>query len=264
MRALVITTFCVLLGIAAITAVPAKKGQRIVGGELTTIDRYPYAVALLVSLTGLWFDHSCGGTLINNRSVLTAAHCVMLYRLPAQWRSRMGSSFSNRGGQVFTTSRIIRHPNFRPLFVDNDFALLHVTTLVDISDIIRPADIAGPTYFPGDNEEVFAVGWGITCYRECPSSEQLREVQVYTINTELCRERYLELSPNMIVSDNMFCTGVLDVGGRDTCNGDSGGPVMHRGTLIGVGSWGEECAHPRYPGVKARVAAASDWIVANA
>ncbi|XP_047999851.1 trypsin, alkaline C-like [Leguminivora glycinivorella] len=62
----------------------------------------------------------------------------------------------------------------------------------------------------------------------------------------------------------MLCSGWLDVGGRDQCQGDSGGPLIHNGVVIGVCSWGEQCALPRYPGVNARVSRYTSWIQSNA
>ena len=61
----------------------------------------------------------------------------------------------------------------------------------------------------------------------------------------------------------MICAGILDVGGRDACGGDSGGPLLHNSILVGVISWGHDCAHPYFPGVYARVAPYYEWIAEN-
>ena len=90
------------------------------------------------------------------------------------------------------------------------------------------------------------------------SSEQLRHVQIYSINQAICRSRY----PNL--TDNMLCSGVLDVGGRDQCTQDSGGPLYHNGVQVGVCSFGTGCARPQFPGVNARVSRFSAWISSNA
>lgn len=95
-----------------------------------------------------------------------------------------------------------------------------------------------------------------------PASEQLRHVQIWTVNQAVCRARYAEIGRT--VTDNMLCSGWLDVGGRDQCQGDSGGPLVHNGVVVGVCSWGEECALARYPGVNARVSRYTAWIQANA
>lgn len=68
----------------------------------------------------------------------------------------------------------------------------------------------------------------------------------------------------MEITDNMLCSGWLDVGGRDQCHGDSGGPLLHNGIVVGVTSWGHECALARFPGVNVRVTCFVSWIQSNA
>ncbi|GBP49563.1 Trypsin CFT-1 [Eumeta japonica] len=90
--------------------------------------------------------------------------------------------------------------------------------------------------------------------------EQLRHVQIWTINQNTCRSRYAERG--WAITDNMLCSGWLDVGGRDQCSQDSGGPLLHNNVVVGVCSFGIECAHPRFPGVNARVSRYTAWIQA--
>jgi trypsin len=93
-------------------------------------------------------------------------------------------------------------------------------------------------------------------------SEQLRHVQIWTVNQEVCSSRYAVILRT--ITDNMLCSGYLDVGGRDQCQGDSGGPLYHNRVVVGVCSWGYGCASARFPGVNARVSRFASWIVANA
>ncbi|XP_028159113.1 trypsin, alkaline C-like [Ostrinia furnacalis] len=65
------------------------------------------------------------------------------------------------------------------------------------------------------------------------------------------------------ITDNMLCSGILDVGGRDQCYGDSGGPVFHHGVQVGICSFGHECALGEFPGVNVRVSQFTDWISEN-
>lgn len=67
-----------------------------------------------------------------------------------------------------------------------------------------------------------------------------------------------------MVTDNMICSGWLDVGGRDQCQGDSGGPLIHNGVIVGLSSWGWDCASPVWPGVNTRVSSYTDWVVDTA
>lgn len=95
-------------------------------------------------------------------------------------------------------------------------------------------------------------------------SEQLRDVQVWTVKHETCRWLYLL---GVRITTEMLCIGWLGVGGRDQCWGDSGGPVFHNGVVVGVCAFGGGCRTPqsyRYPSVNARVSSYSTWIQANA
>ncbi|KAI5642917.1 trypsin domain-containing protein [Phthorimaea operculella] len=256
-----------LLGAAVVAALPAKNElvfkPRIVGGDVTSIQQHPYMVAMLRSVTGNGHTQACGGAIINNRSILTAAHCFMFESQAFQWRGRVGSTNANSGGTVVNTQQIFNHPQFNRNTLNMDFAVLRIQGTFNFNNLVQPASIAGPNYSVGDNQPMWAVGWGATCWFWCSGSEQLRHVQVFAINQEVCRTRYLEL-PNMPpVNNNMLCAGVLDIGGSDACQGDSGGPLLHNNVIVGVTSWGHQCAHARYPGVNARVSIASNWIVSN-
>ena len=95
-------------------------------------------------------------------------------------------------------------------------------------------------------------------------------VGVDVINQAICVERYafLKTQPGFAgwpdVTPEMLCTGILDVGGKDACQGDSGGPVIHQGdVLVGITSWGFQCANETYPGVNVRVSSYTNWITSN-
>ncbi|XP_026759202.2 trypsin CFT-1-like [Galleria mellonella] len=245
--------------IAAVTAEP-RNPQRIVGGSVTNINSYPDIASLLYSWNGVTFSQSCGGSILNHRSVLSAAHCF--YGDPAnRWRIRVGSTYANSGGVVYNIASIINHPLYNVVTSDNDVSILRTATNIVFSNVVQAASIASANYNLADNQIVYAAGWGTTSYGG-PSSEQLRHVQIWTINQATCRNRYAELG--LTVTDNMLCSGWLDVGGRDQCQGDSGGPLYHNRVVVGVCSWGAQCALARYPGVNARVSRFTAWIQGNA
>uniref|UniRef100_A0A2A4K6F3 Peptidase S1 domain-containing protein n=1 Tax=Heliothis virescens TaxID=7102 RepID=A0A2A4K6F3_HELVI len=246
--------------IAAVAAVP-KSPQRIIGGSATTIDNYPSIAALLYSATGNNFRQSCGGTLINNRSILTAAHCP--FRDPiTRWRVRIGSSLAHSQGLVYGLSSIIFHPNFNYDSMDSDIAIMRAAASIPFSNVIQPGSIAGANYNLADNQVVWAAGWGRTHPDVSLGAEQLRHVQVWTVNQAICRNRYVGAS--RIITDNMLCSGWLDVGGRDQCAGDSGGPLYHNRVVVGVSSFGISCGDRFYPGVNVRVSRFTSWISSNA
>ncbi|XP_026739087.1 trypsin, alkaline C-like [Trichoplusia ni] len=255
MRVIALLALC----LAAVAAVP-KNPQRIVGGSVTTIGQYPSMASLLFSWGTTGHRQSCGGTILNNRSILTAAHCTV-GDAPARWQVRVGSTNANSGGSVHATQQIINHPNYSGWTLDNDVAIIRVSSTFSFNNNVASASIAGSNYNLGDNQVVWATGWGTTS----PGgslSEQLRHVQIWTVNQATCRTRYQTLGRT--VTDNMLCSGWLDQGGRDQCQGDSGGPLYHNGVVVGVCSWGQSCALAFYPGVNARVSRYASWIQSNA
>ncbi|KAI8438838.1 hypothetical protein MSG28_011191 [Choristoneura fumiferana] len=237
-----------------------EKQQRIVGGSVTTIEQWPSGSALLYSWNLVTYSQACGGAILNTRSILSAAHCF-IGDAANRWRIRTGSTWANSGGVVHNTALIIIHPSYNTRTLDNDIAILRSATTIAHNNQARPASIAGANYNLADNQAVWAIGWGATC-PGCAGSEQLRHVQIWTVNQNTCRSRYLEVGG--AITDNMLCSGWLDVGGRDQCQGDSGGPLFHNNVVVGVCSWGQSCALARYPGVNARVSRFTAWIQANA
>ncbi|XP_075975780.1 trypsin CFT-1-like [Anticarsia gemmatalis] len=253
MRALALLVLCV----AAASA--DEFGNRIIGGSVTSIRNYPQMAGLMYAANQVNFRQGCGGAIVNQRSILTAAHCFDGVRNNiGRWRSRVGSDFAHSGGSVFNSAQIIIHPSYNAANLDADVAILRVSGTISYGTNVQPASIAGSNYNLGDNQVVWATGWGTT---ELGSpSEQLRHVQIWTVNQAVCRQRYGASR----ITDNMLCSGWLDVGGRDQCQGDSGGPLYHNGVVVGVCSWGWGCADPRYPGVNARVSRFTSWIQSNA
>ncbi|XP_013190915.1 trypsin CFT-1 [Amyelois transitella] len=263
MRALVLLA---LLGTAL--AAP-KQVSRIVGGEPTTIDQYPYMSNMLYHFWGIWWMQWCGGSLITTTSVLSAAHCYE-GDIPSDWQIRLGSSFASSGGQVIPASLLVLHAQYNRNTLENDVAIIRLSSPATLSASVGVARIPGPAYILPDNTVVTSIGWGALTQGGA-SPEQLQHVDVNIINQTLCSERYAYLKtlpgyqnwPD--VTGVMLCAGILDVGGKDACQGDSGGPLAHDSdVVVGITSWGFGCAHEFYPGVNARVSSYTDWIVENA
>ncbi|KAI5645000.1 trypsin domain-containing protein [Phthorimaea operculella] len=252
--------------VSALGAVPGRNGeQRVVGGEVTTIDKHPYMAALLSRAYFGMFLQSCGGTILNERTILTAAHCFDFGNNdPDRWRVRVGSSFRHFGGFVHNVARIIRYPEYNTSSSwDYDIAVLHLASSMVFNDVVQPALIAGANYIPPDHDPVWASGWGAT-WEDGFSSPQLKHVELRVANQQVCEQFFSE----GIITANMICVGA-DKPGQGTCIGDSGGPnIHHMGTnnvVVGVtsflqGSCGEA---DLVPTVSTRVSRFSDWILAN-
>ncbi|CAH4031358.1 trypsin CFT-1-like isoform X1 [Pieris brassicae] len=257
---------CLVLAVA--TANPTAKNKprysRIIGGDVTTIDRYPSAVALMGYDCFVNVHYQmCGGAIINSRSVLTAAHCLTDI-VPLYYRKmRVGSAFKNSGGVVHDVAKVIIHSEYISRTVVNDIGIVRSKTSFEFNENVARGAVAGINYYLGDNEPIWAIGWGMMNLTTGEGAEQLREVQVYSINWNICAQRYSENGQHL--GENMFCMGLLDVGGKNTCFGDSGSPVYHNNAIVGVCSWGPSpCADARFPSVNTLVSAYEDWLRANA
>lgn len=88
------------------------------------------------------------------------------------------------------------------------------------------------------------------------------KVNMKIIDQKICMDRYKGIGA--IIRESMLCAGKLDGGGLDGCYGDSGGPLIFNGFIIGLVSFGYACGHNYYPGVYTKVSHFSDWIVKTA
>ncbi|PZC75083.1 hypothetical protein B5X24_HaOG200376 [Helicoverpa armigera] len=247
----------VLLLIAAAVYTDAA---RIVGGNPTTIQEYP-SIVQVEFRTGILWSQSCAANILNSRYVLSAAHCFEGFI--NNRRIRAGTSTRGSGGTVISLTRRINHPSYGSLGYDGDISLVQLSSPLVWSDSIAQVSILPQGFQMPDGLPVVHAGWGTT-QAGGVSSSILRDVQIYTINRDLCTARYASLFIPQRVTENMICAGILDVGGKDACQGDSGGPLYYEGILIGVVSWGRGCADSHYPGVSTAVSSYTDWIVFNA
>ncbi|GBP49562.1 Trypsin CFT-1 [Eumeta japonica] len=229
------------------------------GGSLTTIDQYPYAAPVLVSFNLVDYTQSCGSSILTSTAILSAAHCFDDNAPVARWRVRVGSSFGHSGGTVHILRAIFNHPGFTMQTLDNDIAVLRTQNAITfIPNTVAAASIAGSAYNLADNQPVWAIGWG-NIGPSGPPSEQLRHVQLLTVNQQLCQSRY----GSFPITANMLCVAWFE-GGRDQCSRDSGSPLLHFNVVVGVCSFGSGCFNPNQPTVNARVSRYTSWIQAMA
>uniref|UniRef100_A0A8C3SV09 Peptidase S1 domain-containing protein n=1 Tax=Chelydra serpentina TaxID=8475 RepID=A0A8C3SV09_CHESE len=241
-------------------------GPRIVGGHDAQLGAWPWQVSLQVYQYGVGFKHLCGGSLIDEYSVLTAAHCVRRQMDPYYWRVVIGLHDTSRPERHTVKSsvrEILVHSEFRIETFENDIALFKLYKSVSYNDYIQPICLPFVHIHRNINNQTkcFISGWG-SISEKGESSPILQEAQVNIIPSDICNG--FEWYAGMI-NNNMFCAG-LESGGIDSCQGDSGGPLVcyHLDTskyyLIGITSFGFGCGRPKLPGIYVRVSQYKKWI----
>jgi hypothetical protein len=227
-------------------------GQQVVNGQDATEGEWKWQVKM-----GSGF---CGGTLIAENFVLTAAHCT-ISSSPGDFTVTVGDHKRNDNSgneQTASVVEIFNHPNYQSSSMDNDFALLRISN-VTLNDFVGVACLP---YEPiTEGSECWVSGWGTTSSGGSQPNI-LQEARVLTIANTVCNaDKY----PGQI-KESMVCANGVNSDGEttDTCQGDSGGPLVCGAngtyTVHGATSWGYGCAQANRPGVYARVSTVLNWI----
>ncbi|KAL3674683.1 hypothetical protein V7S43_000623 [Phytophthora oleae] len=226
------------------TGLTANQEDRIYGGSEADASKYPY----IVSLREDDADGStyCGGTLIASQYLVTAAHCVKTDE--ATIYASIGSAFGSGSGdgQQVKVVEGYRHPMYNKSKHLYDVGVLKLEKEVTTNT----ADLCAAD---GSDNEVGTVatvrGWGLT--ENGSQSFLLEEVNVKIVSSAECNKEYSDR-----ITEGMLCAGEGD--GKDTCNGDSGGPLIENDKLIGIVGWGGKCG--ANAGVYTRVSFVLDYI----
>ncbi|KAA0200989.1 hypothetical protein HAZT_HAZT001595 [Hyalella azteca] len=236
-----------------------NQGPRVAGGDTASTAEYPWMIGILKDGMN---KPSCGGSLISNQWVLTAAHCMTDETLE-NVEVLLGTNqvgLNLQFGRRVKVSRVIIHPYYNEKY-DNDIALLklaaRVTYSTRISPVCLPYNMRNSDY---EGTYGTVTGWG-SVGELGDTSTVLKEVDLRIISYEECIV-YNRGMAVYKVTNNMFCTLRP---GQDACRGDSGGPltVQSKGRHIqlGIVSWGlPPCADPLNPGVHTKVTNYLRWI----
>ncbi|XP_069829678.1 serine protease 56 [Dendropsophus ebraccatus] len=231
---------------------------RIVGGSVTSPGSWPWLVN--IRLNG---ELMCGGVLLGDVWVLTAAHCFNGNVNELHWTVVTGQYNLNKEEnekKVYQVNRIITHPKFNQKTFNNDLALVELTSAVVASPRASPVCLPAVPADPAPGTNCYIAGWG-SLYEDGPLSDVVMEARVPVLSQESCRS---VLGKDML-TNTMFCAGYL-TGGIDSCQGDSGGPLTCQDpstkqyVIYGITSWGDGCGEREKPGVYTRVTAFIDWI----
>ncbi|KAJ8925763.1 hypothetical protein NQ315_009611 [Exocentrus adspersus] len=276
---------------------PISNNLRITSGEEVGIEEFPW-MALVVYYTGTGYDLKCGGTIINERYVLTAGHCVHNFniagvKLGEYNLDTMEDCLKNDNyedycappPQDFLIETMKVHPEYNPKTFENDIALLRLATPANFSfckynqELVTQYFTRTYEHFPANikpiclplsemdltGKSVIVSGWGVT--ETGLKSSVLMKVSLPVAPISECQKKYESFAP---VTNKQICAGGYK--GRDSCTGDSGGPMKYvdivdgtpRYIQYGIVSYGpKHCGIEGRPGIYTRVARYIRWILDN-
>uniref|UniRef100_A0A452RBD9 trypsin n=1 Tax=Ursus americanus TaxID=9643 RepID=A0A452RBD9_URSAM len=245
----------ILAFVGAAVAFSTDDDDKIVGGYTCKENSVPYQVSLNSGY------HFCGGSLINDQWVVSAAHCYKSKGFPraclpnSRIQVRLGEyniDVTEGNEQFINSAKVIRHPSYNSWTLDYDIMLIKLSSPAVLNT--RVATISLPSACAAAGTQCLISGWGNTLSSGSNYPELLQCLDAPLLSQAQCEASY----PGQITS-NMVCAGFLE-GGKDSCQGDSGGPVVCNGELQGIVSWGYGCAQKNRPGVYTKVCNFVDWI----
>ncbi|XP_068098412.1 chymotrypsin-C-like [Hyperolius riggenbachi] len=240
----------------------APKLTRVVNGEDVVPHSWPWQISLQYQgASGNW-GHTCGGTLITDQWVLTAAHCISSGRV---YRVLLGKhsleTADEPGSVVVGTEKIIVHEKWSSLLIRNDISLIKLAEPVPLSDQIQPACLPADGVLLANDFPCFVTGWG-RLYTNGPIADALQQALLPVVDQATCsRSDWWGFQ----ATSSMVCAGGDGI--VSACNGDSGGPLNCKSAsgaievhgIVSFGS-GVSCNYEKKPTVFTRVSAYIDWI----
>lgn len=266
------------------SANPLNAHGRIIGGAVAEQGQFPYQISLRSFdiiydsdindyISG--YFHRCGGSILNERWTISAAHCTQPPETARSLRVVVGAHRLRGDGIEYKLDRVINHPAFSNGI--NDICLMQTKSSIEFGDSVQPIAISR-NHIDRTASSIVS-GWGhsrqnVSCVifillrscvflNTCPFSqdyeaaEYLRYARVRIISNEECLSMYEGNNAAKIRNTSICTFKKRNVG---TCYGDSGGPLKEGDELVGLVSWGVPCAVGR-PDVFTRISEYIDWIV---
>ncbi|EDX09588.1 uncharacterized protein Dsimw501_GD13048 [Drosophila simulans] len=194
----------------------------------------------------------CGCVIINKIWILTAHHCF--FGPPEKYTVRVGSDQQRRGGQLRHVKKIVALAAYDDYTMRHDLAMMKLRSPVYFGKCVRPVKLPSTktTKFP---KKFVVSGWGLTSANAQNVQRYLRRVQLDYVKRSKCQKMYKKAG--LKVYKDMICASRTS---KDSCSGDSGGPLTSSGVLYGIVSWGIGCANKNYPGVYVNCKRYVPWI----
>ncbi|XP_048201899.1 enteropeptidase [Perognathus longimembris pacificus] len=238
--------------------VAPEVSPKVVGGSDAEAGAWPWLAALYYRGQML-----CGASLVSREWLVSAAHCVYGRNVdPSKWTAVLGLHMKSNLTSPHIVTRLIDqiviNPNYNKRTKNNDIAMMHLEFKVNYTDYIQPICLPEENQVFHPERNCSIAGWGRIVHQG-PTPDILQEANVPLLSNEKCQQQM----PEYNITENMICAG-YEEGGVDSCQGDSGGPLMcqddNSWVLVGVTSFGYQCARPHRPGVYVRVPRFTEWI----
>ncbi|KAK8405268.1 hypothetical protein O3P69_001679 [Scylla paramamosain] len=200
-----------------------KPSGRIVGGTEATPHSWPHQVALFID--SMYF---CGGSLISNEWVLTAAHCTDGARSIEVVMGAHNIRLEESSQVSVRTTDYFVHEEWNPSTLSNDVSVIRLPSPVTFNGYINKVALPRSDLNVGDT--VTPTGWGKNSDLAGGITDKLRQVSNKIITVSDCEAVY-----GSIIDHRIVCTSTT--GGKGTCNGDSGGPLNKNGKTYGITSF---------------------------
>uniref|UniRef100_A0A8D0F876 Chymotrypsin like n=1 Tax=Strix occidentalis caurina TaxID=311401 RepID=A0A8D0F876_STROC len=219
--------------------------ERIVNGQNAVPGSWPWQVSLQTR-SG---SHFCGGSLINENWVVTAAHCNFNPYSHVVVLGEYNLNSNSESTQVKTVSRAITNPNWNANTFNSDITLLKLSSPAQLGPRVSPVCLPPANLVLPTNLQCVTTGWG-------PLATRLQQVTLPLISSSQCMQYW-----GNRITNSMLCAGGV---GASSCQGDSGGPLVYQNgnvwTLIGIVSFGNSNCNVRMPAIYTRVSLFRNWI----